>query len=372
MKKKKIILIILGGVISLVVICGIWRVTQKMGSKPENLISNQGFEILNELNEPKFWTQDSGGKWQINMENIYEGKRCMRTDKNWRFLSQEISVKQRKYYVFRVYVKSHAIIGGEPAPDDLLLTLEYLNKIGEVIKKDWGVCDGFPSWQLKERIIFTPTRTKKIRVKLAKRQGEGNVWFDNIQLIEYPSNLIRNPGFEVGESEIRPKLWSISAEGGWKADTEDPYQGERCMQADEPWSWIWQDFSSGPNEFYILRAYVKSDIDVYKNALLSIECRDGNDKIIKEEHGTVSAVSSWQLRENSIFTPANTEKIRIKLAKRQGEGSVWFDNVELKLMPSYLRIGFLRGILEDKPFFIFYFSLYFTLFILLLMVIFKK
>jgi len=164
----------------------------------------------------------------------------------------------------------------------------------------------------------------------------------------------------------------MSERRGWEVDTVDSYQGERCIRVDKPWSWLWQDFPSGPEEFYVLKVHVKSDIDVYENALLTIECVDKNNKILKKEDGVVSAISSWQLRESSIFTPANTEKIRIKLAKRQGEGSVWFDNVQLKLLPSYLRIRFLRGILEDKPFFIFYFSLYFTLLILFLMIIFKK
>ncbi|MBA7714625.1 hypothetical protein ES703_123654 [subsurface metagenome] len=53
-----------------------------------------------------------------------------------------------------------------------------------------------------------------MRIKLAKRQGEGSVWFDDLRLIESSSpiskgerKMILNPGFELLNESGRPQSW---------------------------------------------------------------------------------------------------------------------------------------------------------------------
>ena len=239
-----------------------------------------------------------------------------------------------------------------------------------MIKRENGVRTAASSWHLKENSIFTPKDTKMIRVGLAKRQGEGSVWFDEVKLEKTSSFLLSNPGFERGLD--KPDYWLEDAKGGWSIDEEDPYTGDRCMQATEGWSWFFQKVPVEPEKFYKLKARLKSDIKDRENVLLTLECLDKDGKEIEKEYGVRTASSSWDLKENSIFTPKDTKMIRVGLAKRLGEGSVWFDEVRLEEFPLYMRIKFLRGIAEDKPFFIFYFLIYALLLFFLLRIIFKK
>ncbi len=126
-----------------------------------------------------------------------------------------------------------------------------------------------------------------------------------------------------------------------------------------------------------MRAYVRSDIVIpakkdYENTFLTLECLNEKYEIIEMDYGIVNATLLWQLKEGSIYAPGGTAKIRIKLAKRQGDGSVWFDKVELVEKPSYMRFSFLRKVLKDIPFFIFYLSVYLILLASLLRVILKR
>ena len=89
-------------------------------------------------------------------------------------------------------------------------------------------------------------------------------------------------------------------------------------------------------------------------------------KVIKRAWGITNATLLWQPREHTIFTPPETSKIMIKLAKRQGDGTVWFDGLELT------RHRYPPHLWGDKPFFIFYFSIYALLALSLLRLIFKK
>ncbi len=79
----------------------------------------------------------------------------------------------------------------------------------------------------------------------------------------------------------------------------------------------------------------------------------------------MTAFPLWHKRENRIYTPEKTEKIRIKLAKRLGEGSVWFDDVKL------VERLFLAGKLPDKLTPFFNFLMYFLLISSFLIVVFK-
>ena len=188
---------------------------------------------------------------------------------------------------------------------------------------------------------------------------------------------IVNPGFETLDESGKPKFWIEDDKGGWSIDTKDPYEGKISMKATKGWSWLSQEISFISGKYYFLRAYVKSDIVIpetqdFQNAFLALECLDKRSKVIARNYGIVNATSSWGLRETGIYAPKGTQRMKVKLAKRKGEGSVRFDNVEVVEKPGFLRIAFLRKIAKDKPFFILYFSLYFTLIVSLVCIIFKS
>ena len=136
--------------------------------------------------------------------------------------------------------------------------------------------------------------------------------------------------------------WRESPGKEWIVDTTNPYEGTRCMQATVAWSWLWQDVPVEPERFHALSVYVRSDtVSSQKthdgNIFLTVECLDDKERIIAREWGVTNADSSWELRKTRIYSPPGTLKMRIKMAKRKGEGSVWFD--DLRLIESPLRMS---------------------------------
>ena len=202
-------------------------------------------------------------------------------------------------------------------------------------KREWGIVNATSSWLPGGSTVLTPPGTEKLRVKLAKRQGEGSVWFDEVQLTAAPGGLVRNGGFEVIGRED-PMYWRYDSQEGWEISKQVVYEGDRAMKADQSWSWLSQEFLVRGERWYTLEAEVKSDImlgeklEGNENTFLTLECLDKEDNIIKREWGIVTAFPLWHKRETKIYAPGNTRKIRIRLAKRKGEGSVWFDGVKMK------------------------------------------
>jgi len=349
----------------------VWFDDVRLMQDSPNLALNPGFEILNDSGKPNFWKEDSKGGWSSDTQGPYEGKRSMQATLAWSWLFQEIPVESERYYILRAYVKSDITVSEKEDYYSTFLTLECLDKEYEVIHKDWGIVNATSSWELKENSISTPPGTKKIRIMLAKRQGEGSVWFDDVTLVEMPSTLILNPGFEMLDASGRPKFWKEHAYGGWYSDTRGSFEGERSMRNAISWSWLSQGVPARPKTYYTLRAYLRSDITIpekkdYANSLLTLECLDKNNELLKRAWGVTNATLLWQPREHTIFTPPETSKIMIKLAKRQGDGTVWFDGLELT------RHRYPPHLWGDKPFFIFYFSIYALLALSLLRLIFKK
>jgi len=156
-----------------------------------------------------------------------------------------------------------------------------------------------------------------------------------------PIGSVLNGGFEA-VSEDKPNSWKVDPGGGWKVSQDQPYEGATSMQTTQSWSWLWQEVSVQPKTWYTVEARVRSDIIVegkgdYENTFLTLECLDKDDRVIRTEWGIVTAFPKWEKRENKIYAPETTRRIRIKLAKRLGEGSVWFDDVKFTEVP-YLKL----------------------------------
>ncbi len=302
---------------------------------PDNLTANSGFEILSQ-GKPASWKEDKKGGWKVSEEEPYEGERAMQAAVAWRFLSQEIKVEGEKSYILRAQVKSDITITGKEDYDNTFLTVECLNWRKKVITKDYGIVDAIASWQKKTQHIYTPRGTRKIRIRVAKRQGEGSVWFDDIKLIQVSPSLVANGSFEVLEKG-KPAFWKGGEKGFWKVSEQEPYGGDRCMETIQSWNWLWQDVPVRPRKWYILEAQVRSDITFrvrqirrdYENTFLSMQCLDKDGRVIRTEWGNTMAFPLWHKRQTSVYTPEGVTKIRVKLAKRVGQGRVWFDDVRL-------------------------------------------
>lgn len=379
MKKGKIILIIIASIISVTLIYAVLKGNKKVtGNGLENILINSDFEVLGKSGKPESWSESFEGGWLVDLKEVYQGKRSMKATVGWSWLSQDVPVEAKKYYLLKAYIKSDITASSKTNYQNAFLTLECLDEHNKVISREWGAVDAKNLWQLKRVWIYTPGKTNKIRVKLAKRQGEGSVWFDEVELNKLSTNLVLNSGFEILSTLNRPEFWSgFSKDKGWFIDKESSYRGEISVRGNKSWQWLLQDVPARPGGCYRLKIYIKSDMPFedeidYKNTLFYLECMDAHGAVLKKKEGFAIATSSWAAKEISICAPVNTYKIRIKLAKRKGEGSVWFDNVELIELPFYLRIEFLRRIVEDRPFFIFYFSLYFFLIVSLIWIILKK
>lgn len=311
------------------------EVAQGVQIDPDNLVINSGFEILSET-KPASWKEDERGSWKVSEEEPYEGERAMQATVAWSWLSQEIKAEGEKSYVFRAFVRSDIALSEKKDYYNSFLTLQYLDKEKKLIKEDYGVVNATASWQKKVRQIYTPRGTRSIRIKLAKRQGEGSVWFDKIEVVKISVGSVLNSGFEIVSGPI-PDFWKEDERGGWKVSEEEPYEGNRCMETIQSWSWLWQDVPVKPKKWYTLEAQVRSDITFrvrqikrdYENTFLTLECLNKDGRVIRREWGNTMAFPLWHKRETSVYTPEGTRKIRMKLAKRMGQGRVWFDDVRL-------------------------------------------
>jgi len=368
---KKIILSVLMMVTCLTIIPG--GTGKARENQSENLLRNSDFEVLEAPDKPRFWSRGRG--WSLDTEGPYQGKSCMRASEAWRWLLQEVPAKPEKYYSFTAYVKSDIGVARKTDYQNTFLWLDYLDKEGKIIKEESGPIYVASSWGLYGRVILTPTKTEKIRVKLGKRLGEGSVWFDGIELKSLSNNLLLNPDFEIVDSEDRPVFWGVGR--GWSAHITRPYRGRNCMQGTEPWQQLWQSLPARPNRFFALKTHLRSNITVTEgadnlNTAVFLMCLDSKGKVIKQEERAMLAPFSWQEREISVYAPDETATVKITLLKRLGKGSLWVDDLQVRQLPSYLRIRILRAILDDKPFFIFYFSLYLILIISLIRVVLKR
>ena len=148
---------------------------------------NPGFEILNSSGRPSFWKEHAQGGWEVTEREVYEGNWAMRATRSWSWLYQEVQVKPSRWYSLEVQVRSDITLGKKTDYVNTFLTLECLDKDAEVIKRQWGNASAFafPLWHKRENLIYTPENTRKIRIKLAKRLGEGSVWFDDVRLVEH-------------------------------------------------------------------------------------------------------------------------------------------------------------------------------------------
>lgn len=372
---KKILLLVVLLVAIAGLTYGIWL--KVVGERYKgNLLSNFNFEIVDTSGKLQSWTEDPKGGWSVNIEEPYEGKRCMEATVAWSWFTQDVRVESKRYYLLKAYVRSDITIPGEVKGENTFLTLECLDRKGSLIRRDYGIVSTTSSWEEKIRQIYAPKGTKKVRVRLAKRQGEESVWFDKLELKQLPSISVLNSSFEMLDKLGKPKHWKEDPLGGWSVDTEEPYEGKRCMEATVAWNWFSQEIAAKPKRYYTLKGYLRSDIVFTEeedwNAFLTLECLDKEHKVITEQMSQLKATSLWQLGQTGLYAPENTDKIRVKLAKRKGEGSVWFDEFKIMESPWYMKIELLRRVAQDKPFFIFYFSIYFILLISLIRIILKR
>ena len=172
-------------------------------------------------------------EWIIDATNSYEGTRCIQATVAWSWLWQDVPVEPDRYYVLSTYVRSDIVSSERIEDGNTFLTLECLNDKNKVVAREWGVVNADSSWGLRKTQIFAPPGTVKMRMKLAKRQGEGSVWFDDLRLIESSSpiskekrektildtkKMIPNPGFELLHQAGRPQSWKQTP-GRWVATT---------------------------------------------------------------------------------------------------------------------------------------------------------
>lgn len=160
------------------------------------------------------WRENPEKEWIVEAINSYEGTRSIQATVAWSWLWQDVPVEPDRYYTLSAYVRSDIVSSQRIEGGNTFLVLECLNDKNKVIAREWEVVNAGSSWGLKKTRIYTPPDTLKMRIKLAKRQGEGSVWFDDLKLMESSSpgskgkgEKIANPGFELLNQSGRPQFW---------------------------------------------------------------------------------------------------------------------------------------------------------------------
>ncbi|TET11008.1 hypothetical protein E3J84_03380, partial [Candidatus Aerophobetes bacterium] len=222
-KKGRIILLVVAIGVSIGLAYGLLRVAppQRIG---ENLLKNSNFKKVDRSGKIRTWQEDSRGGWSVSTEGAYQGENCMQATVGWSWLSQDIRVKSDKYYIIKAYVRSDMSLMGEDEKDNAFFGFDCLDAKNQIIRSDYGIITAASFWQQEIRQIYAPPETNKIRVKLAKRQGEGSVWFDKLELEQIPAVLVLNSSFEILDEQGRPKYWQEDSRGGWSVSTEGAYQ----------------------------------------------------------------------------------------------------------------------------------------------------
>ena len=149
----------------------------------DNLISNGSFENLTG-SFPQGWKEDPKGEWGVGAAGYFRGNSSLKATASGSWLSQEIPAKPETEYVLRAYVRSDISIPDKEEHHNTFLTLECLDGKGQTIARKWGILTAFPLWHRIENRIYAPENTERVRIKLAKRRGQGSVWFDDVRLVE--------------------------------------------------------------------------------------------------------------------------------------------------------------------------------------------
>jgi len=177
---------------------------------PIGSVLNGGFEVVSK-DKPNSWQVDPAGDWLVSQEQPYGADRCMQTTQSWSWLWQEVSVKPKRWYAVEAQVRSDIIVEGKGDYDNTFVTLEWLDKDNRGIRKEWGIVTAFPQWARRENRVYAPENTTKIRIKLAKRLGEGSVWFDDVQFMQVPylklpkENIVKSFGW----GKVRLDIYSV-------------------------------------------------------------------------------------------------------------------------------------------------------------------
>lgn len=141
-------------------------------------------------------------------------------------------------------------------------------------------------------------------------------------------NLITNPGFEAG-------LDDYTYFGEVTATTEDAYSGSYSSKiVGNGTNIFYAEHAKTPvdgNSRYIVEGFIKTT-GLSDNAEFIISEYDGNNNFIRDARfGQTSGTAGWDRKSYTLYTHANTVKIKIRMTIGSAAGTAYFD--DLNLMP---------------------------------------
>ena len=244
MKQGKVLFCIM--VLSMVVVfSGLDARVYGAGAVLSNLILDGGFEAVSG-SRVQVWKEDSRGGWGEEMIDSFRGNNSLKATVAGSWLSQEVRVKAKTAYILRAYVRSDIRAPEREDDYNTFLTLECLDWRKRVIKRAMGMVNVASSWQLRENTVSTPLGTIRMRVKLAKGEGEGSVWFDELKLTQISQDLPLNGDFEIITEAGKPEFWEEDSNEGWFPDIGESYGGTSSVRATVAWSWLSQEIPATP------------------------------------------------------------------------------------------------------------------------------
>ena len=155
-------------------------------------------------------------------------------------------------------------------------------------------------------------------------------------------NLVKNPGFEQGDS--RPALWNADDQGAAQHgitfgldDPRSPGLGRRCAKMHVPatapqgWRGWHQDVPVKPGRTYLMTAWVKCRDVAGGEVRVHAHCHTAEGKLSKHNAMMgigpgIQGTTDWTLMSGLLTMPSDAAVLQLHLTMQE-RGTLWHDNV---------------------------------------------
>lgn len=133
-------------------------------------------------------------------------------------------------------------------------------------------------------------------------------------------------------SQSRPSSWVADAPAAW-AWRAHRHGASWVAGSSVAWSFLTQTLAARPNHLYDISVRLRADVPPGPgeegNAFAWLDGLDARGRIIQTDYGICHATRAWTEFQRHIVAAEQVRSWRLRLAKRGGAGTVWFDRASV-------------------------------------------